>query len=252
VLKGGLVLYAWCFPLRRPTRDIDFRAYVKNSEENLKEIIKEVCIYFVPDDGLTFHEETIQVEVIMTSTDYKGVHVSFEATLGKTKIPVLIDLGFTDQIIPASLHLSFPVLFTGMGIHQLLGYPPEPIISEKFHAMVRLVEINSRWKDFYDIWLLCEQTNFQGSVLQEAISATFRQRETLIPSSLPVALSDEFARERQKQWQTFLAKNRLFTGNIENFIFVVERLRTFLMPPIEAIIAQRTYKKSWKAGQGWE
>jgi hypothetical protein len=85
-----------------------------------------------------------------------------------------------------------------MGIPQLLGYPPESIISEKFHAMVRKADINSRLKDFYDIWMLCEQNEFQGSVLQKAISTTFRHRETLIPPSLPQALSNEFVEKKQK------------------------------------------------------
>ena len=218
--------------MRRPTKDIDFRGYVKNSEENLRKIIEETCVYPVPEDGIIFHENTIQIVDTMTNEDYQGARIIFTATLGKAKVLVQIDIGFTDLITPRKTNLSFPTLLKDMGMPILFGYPPESIISEKFHAMVRLVEINSRYKDFYDIWLLSQQTEFQGSVLQDAISTTFRHRETSIPSSLPVALSDEFARVRQKQWQTFLAKNRLDDGIIKSFIIVVGKLRAFLMPPV--------------------
>jgi predicted nucleotidyltransferase component of viral defense system len=252
VLKGGLIIYAQSYLLRRPTKDIDFRGYINNSEENLRKIIAEMCGYPVPEDGIIFHAETIHIEETMANADYRGARVTLTATLEKAKIPIQIDINFADMITPKAKTFSFPTLLKEMEMPILLGYPPESIVSEKFHAMIRLVEINSRWKDFYDIWLLCNQIEFQGLVLQEAISTTFRQRQTQIPSSLPVALSDEFATERQKQWQTFLTKNRLHDKEFESFEKVVGMLRAFLMPPVKAIIAQTTYMKSWKAGQGWE
>jgi len=252
VLKGGLIIYAQSYLLRRPTKDIDFRGYITNSAEDLRKIIEEMCVYPVSEDGIIFHEETIQIEATLPNAEYQGSQVTFTATLGNAKIPIQIDINFTDLITPKARNLSFPILLKEMEMPILLGYPPESIISEKFQAMIRLVDINSRWKDFYDIWLLCNQIEFQGSVLQQAISTTFRQRETQIPSSLPIALSDEFATQRQKQWQTFLTKNRLYDKEFASFGKVVEILRTFLMPPVKAIVAQTTFMKSWKPGQGWE
>jgi predicted nucleotidyltransferase component of viral defense system len=251
VLKGGLVFYALGFPLRRPTRDIDFRGYTRNSEENLREIIKEACITAVPDDGLIFKEDTIQVEKIMTNTDYQGAHITVLAMLGTAKIPVQIDIGFTDLVTPEAQHLSFPVLLEDMEIPLLFGYPQESIISEKFHAMVRLEGVNSRWKDFYDVWMLSEQSNFQGKILQQAIFSTFQNRDTPIPIEVPFALSDNFARDRQNNWRAFLAKNQLLAGKNESFLFVIERLRVFLMPPVQALVTQQSFLKDWRAGAGW-
>jgi len=214
--------------------------------------MEETCIHPVPEDGIIFHKDTIEIEETMIHEDYTGARITLIATLGNARIPIQIDIGFTDLITPKARNLSFPALLNDMEMATLLGYPLESIISEKFHAMVRKADINSRLKDFYDIWMLCEQNEFQGSVLQKAISTTFRHRETLITPSLPQALSNEFVEKQQRQWQAFLTKNKLLTGNLVSFLTVVEKLRAFLMPPVEAITLEQPFTRFWKAGKGWE
>ena len=46
VLKGGLLLYTWNVPLRRPTRDIDFRGYLDNSNIGILQAIKDMIAEF--------------------------------------------------------------------------------------------------------------------------------------------------------------------------------------------------------------
>ena len=68
--------------------------------------------------------------------------------------------------------------------------------------MAHLGTINSRMKDFYDIWLLATRFAFDGAVLGRAIQQEFRPRGTpLLPS--PVALSEAFAHavEDESQWE---------------------------------------------------
>jgi hypothetical protein len=45
-------------------------------------------------------------------------------------------------------------------------------IAEKFEAMVKLGILNSRMKDFFDIWLLSRQFEFNGLTLSDAIQKT--------------------------------------------------------------------------------
>jgi len=61
---------------------------------------------------------------------------------------------------------------------------------------------NSRMKDFYDIWRIAQLMQLDGSILPQAIMATFRQRETKITDQLPFVLSDEFRLDagKQSQW----------------------------------------------------
>jgi predicted nucleotidyltransferase component of viral defense system len=251
VLKGGLVFYALGIALRRPTRDIDFRGFTSNSADHIIKIIKDVCSVSNLSDGIIYKEDTIRFEETMVDADYQGIRVTFEALLGTSKIPIRIDIGFSDVITPEAQSLQYPVLLNGMEPPVLRSYPPESIVSEKFQAMVQLMDLNSRLKDFYDIWMLSEINHFTGNLLQSALIATFNQRETPIPSAIPLALKDDFAQSRQRQWETFLARNKLFQKNIENFIDVINRLRIFLLPPVQAITENVSFEKNWTAGSNW-
>ena len=66
-------------------------------------------------------------------------------------------------------------------------------------------------KDFYDIWLLSRNLEFDKKILAKAIKETFKRRKTDLPGSLPTALTAEFtsSTDKQKQWRAFLRKNRL-------------------------------------------
>jgi hypothetical protein len=75
----------------------------------------------------------------------------------------------------------------------LRGYPPEAVVAEKFHAMERFSASPSRWKDYYDVWLISEYFEFDSRSLYKAIDTTFRNRNTRIPDKRPTSLTAEFA-----------------------------------------------------------
>jgi len=65
VLKGGLTFIGWGIPLRRHTKDIDFRAYTRDDIEDIIRIIKDVCIQPVEPDGIEFLAESVFAEEII-------------------------------------------------------------------------------------------------------------------------------------------------------------------------------------------
>jgi hypothetical protein len=252
VLKGGQVIIAWGVPLGRPTRDIDLRGYVENSVNSMVQIVKEICQQPVePPDALIFDPNSVNGHIIQEIGDYQGIRGLFLGNLGKSPFHMQIDIGFTDEITPSDILVSYPSML-GLPAPRLRGYRPETVIAEKFQAMVFLGEINSRMRDFYDIWLLSRQCDFDGATLQKAITATFQNRATTIPIEMPAALSDEFAIEKQRLWKGFLAKFPSDPGDITNFQQVMSQLRTFLLPLLQATATKRLFRLSWKAGgAGW-
>ena len=80
-----------------------------------------------------------------------------------------IDIAFGDVMHPSAADAKYPTLLNTPE-PTLRVYPRETVIAEKFQAMVHLGTINSRMKDFYDIWLLSRQFDFDGLCLVEAIS----------------------------------------------------------------------------------
>lgn len=174
-----------------------------------------------------------------------------ERTYRLTRDLDLLGFGHGDVVHPEAMELKYPTLLK-FPPPKVKGYTPESVVAEKFQAMVALGMVNSRMKDFYDIWVIAKQFTFEGSVLVAAIQATFERRQTPIPDSTPRGLSDEFASDLEKatQWKSFLSRTGLqsVTSGLES---VVQELRTFLMPLVDAAAKDEAFDSQWKEGGPW-
>ena len=157
VLKGALLFAVWQIPDRRTTLDIDFLARFDNEVATIERVMKDVCDTSVDPDGLKFDPQTVKGMKIKEDADYEGVRIKFTGFLDRAEIPMQIDVGFGDIVYPKTKVIDYPVILDFPKPH-LNGYPQESVISEKFEAMIKLGLLNSRMKDFYDIWLtqLCQ------------------------------------------------------------------------------------------------
>lgn len=250
VLKGALLFRVWGLPAFRPTRDIDLLGNTVNEVGNLTNIIREVCKGNVQDDGMFFDPETVIGERIKEDADYEGVRIRFVGLLGKTRVHLQIDVGFADVVSPKPVQIKYPVLLP-FPEPELRSYPPESVVAEKFQAMIYLGLINSRMKDFYDLWAMSNQFVFSGNLLQEAIRKTFANRKSNIPEELPVALSEQFARDKQVQWSAFL-KTTGIKDAPERIKSVQERLQNFLLPVLHSLRAGKIINKDWNPDGYWE
>jgi len=250
ILKGALLLQIWTAETYRPTRDLDL---LGKGMPNLsyQKIFSEVCSQDVEDDGLSFLSETIRVERIRDEEAYEGVRVLLEARLGNVRIPLQIDVGFGDAIVPGPEELEFPTLLNSPA-PKLNAYSKESVVAEKFEAIVKLGIANSRMKDFYDLWVLAQRFEFERATLAAAIQATFATRKTVLPISLPLALQMEFYKlpSKQTQWKAFLRKSGLEAdSSLEETIQVI---REFVMPVVEAISKGDRETRTWQAGGPWK
>lgn len=231
VVKGAMLLRVWTGEQYRPTKDLDLLAILDKSPEELDQIFRDICTLTVEDDGLLFLSETIRVRQIREDNVYGGVRVTLESRLGKIRIPLQVDIGFGDAVTPEAQLEEFPTLLD-FPAPILLTYPRETSIAEKFEAIVNLGLTNSRMKDYYDIWLLSQQFDFDGANLVRAIEATFSRRRAVLPNKLPIGLSIEFVSDAGKlsQWDAFVRRSRLDTKEI-NLETVVRVIADFMMPP---------------------
>jgi predicted nucleotidyltransferase component of viral defense system len=251
VLKGGLLLYGWNIPLRRPTRDMDFRGYVENNERSVLKATREIIAQPVPEDGMLFDAKTIRVQQTQIDADYEGIRVKFTAFLGKAKIPMQIDIGFSDVLASRAERVDYPTILEEVKGPRLKGYPRESIVSEKFHAMIRHAQLNSRFKDYYDIWLIAQHFEFEGSSLQRAIEKTFAKRNTELPAERPVGLTPDFARTNQERWTGFLRKLKIQSEDVEDFGMVVNKIWSFLEHPLQVSVAGTQSTLNWVTQKGW-
>jgi hypothetical protein len=251
VLKGALMFSVWQGPFARPTRDIDLSGRTANTVENLVAIVKAICLdSSAGEEGVEFLAGTVSGEPIIEGADYEGVRVSLTAKLGNARIVFHIDIGFGDPITPGPVPVQLPTLLD-FPPPILRGYNRETSIAEKYHAMVYHGELNSRWKDFYDVWRLAEKFEFDGVTLAQAIRATFQWRNTDLVV-VPVALSVEFANNaaRQKGWTTFLKRSQINDAS-PMFSAIVDALRLFLPPVTCALIDHQAFEQRWLPGGPW-
>lgn len=250
MLKGALLLRVFGLENSRTTKDIDFGTTYYIDPEVLKQIIA-ACLFETETDevGLFFDKNSLRSENIREQQVYQGVRITFLAYLGSSKINMQIDIGFGDIIYPAPLLIEFPQVLDTETIH-LYGYTLESAIAEKFHAMVVLDMVNSRMKDFYDVYFLSKAYAFELVNLRSAISATFIRRKTKLPISEPVALSHAFASEKQKYWSAYLRKSNDLSLS-DSFEKVIEKISQFIWPAVQSIHLSSTDKSIWTFKDGW-
>ena len=147
--------------------------------------------------------------------------------------------------------LSYPAILD-FPAPELKGYTMESTIAEKFQAMVKLGVLNSRMKDFYDIWILSRLFDFKGEILAEAVEKTFEKRNT--PVNLNAAIFDpSFGIDGDKnvQWQGFIRKTKLISTP-ESFEEVISIVRLFLEPLVTSIVERRSFNSIWTAPGPWQ
>jgi hypothetical protein len=171
ILKGAALLLLWLGEPIRPTKDIDLLGFGDTSAEALKRVFVSLCAMEAPEDGLTFLPESVQVEAIRADQEYGGMRIKLMAMLGNVRIPLQIDVGAGDAVVPPPEVLDYPGLLD-LPRARLRAYRPETSIAEETEAMVRLALANSRMKDFFDIHRLAETRTFDGETMRRAFAAT--------------------------------------------------------------------------------
>lgn len=250
ILKGALLFNLWGAPASRPTRDIDLLGRMNNSVDALVTVFREVCHQAVESDGLVFTADSLQGQVIKEDADYAGVRLTFQAFLENARVPMQIDIGFGDIVVPEAALTDYPTILDHVK-PRLRAYPKETVVAEKFEAMVKLGQLNSRLKDFFDLWLLSQQYTFDGMTLSSAVSQTFQNRQTAI-NPQPIALTAAFANDaiKQTQWKGFLRKSRLDIAPPQ-LADVVDAIGGFLLPLASVLAEGRTFDSTWQPAGPW-
>jgi hypothetical protein len=224
ILKGAMMLSVWRVAEARSTMDIDVLGKIDNVEDSIRNAIRDIIAIPVPEDGILFLPNTISSSRITEDANYHGIRVTFRAQLDSARVNMKLDIGFGDVVFPPPERLPFPTILA-LPAPLLLCYSRESAIAEKCQAMVKLGGLNSRMKDFFDIWLLSRQFDFDAEILGKALRLTFEKRGTSLEE---VGLfSPEFAESKQVQWKAFRSRMKLDHAP-EFFSVVLDQLSIFL------------------------
>lgn len=241
----------WGSPASRPTKDIDLLGKTSNNIRGMEKIMKDACKVKVEPDGMTFDEDSVVGEPIAEDADYEGVRVTLQGALGNARVSLQIDIGFGDIVSPSPFRISYPTILD-FPAPKVNGYTKRTAIAEKFQAMFKLGILNSRMKDFYDVWLMTRMLDFKGEDLVNAIQKTFKNRKTDIIARPPI-FDANFCNDKNKQtqWKAFITKSKL-TNAPADFCSAVADIEKFLSPVLDAILSKEPPRKLWTPSENWK
>jgi hypothetical protein len=92
---------------------------------------------------MTYDPDTVRGGPITGQQEYPGVRIDVIGRLDTARPRFHVDVGFGDVVVPSPLEADYPTLLDLPAPH-LSGYTRESLIAEKFEAMLRYGELNSR------------------------------------------------------------------------------------------------------------
>ena len=188
LLKGALLFDLWYDVPMRPTRDIDLLGFGLAEIPHLVAVFEAICLLEV-DDGISFDPKSLKAEDIRKESNYSGTRLTLTGLIDNAKCPVQIDIGFGDAVTPAPELAIYPVMFDDMPAPSLRVYPRYTVVAEKLEAIITLGMVNTRMKDYFDLWVILRDTPLDQKILSKAVVATLTNRRTKMPNDFPVGLS---------------------------------------------------------------
>ena len=227
MLKGGMLLTYSLGVQNRSTQDIDFLVKGFPIETvKLKKILEEILgdtnkkdIWFEIND--TANE-------IRAEDKYGGIRFHVIGHLENIRIPFSIDIATGDPIYPLPRLERYSTILGD--VIELNMYPLETVLSEKLQTILTRAEINSRSKDFYDIYAILKN-KFEVINIKElkvAVSMTFSYRKTEVSKDKAKVIVSHINKDSLviERWKRYQNKNPYAKG-IE-FSEIIDSLNTLI------------------------
>lgn len=204
IFKGGLLL-SYYIPMHRETRDIDLLADKIAAEvEIIKKAMTDICEIDLCD-GFKMTVNSIET-LDHAHMDYEGFRISISAIIGKMRDTIKIDIAIGDvvfpydKILPLSEHKGSPLFEK---IVSLKVYPIESIFSEKLETVISRGMLNTRMKDFHDLFLMINSlAQINVIQLKKSIRTTFNKRKT--PYKIPIEFNADEYQVLQSFWSAHI------------------------------------------------
>lgn len=249
VLKGGLLLAQ--FGARRMTRDIDILGrFFPNQETEIVRRISSIAATDV-DDGVLFDWRSVRTLPIREEGEYHGLRVAMAATIARARLRLQLDVSFGDPITPEPELFAYPQQFYEEGF-QLWGYPIATVIAEKLATAVSLGGLNTRDRDYADLYRLLVLHDLSGADLTGALDATATHRGIRLRPLAPLVTG--FADRRQSSYAAWRSRQGTVGQRYpEQFSIVVNLVLAFADPLLSGSVSGRTWSARagrWIAGGG--
>lgn len=153
---------------------------------------------------------------IMEDSEYGGVRIEILAHLGKTRIPMKLDISTGDALTPSAISYTYRLMLEDRDI-EILAYNVETVLAEKIETMLVRSTLNTRMRDFYDMWALSNMgADIDFGILAEAVAATAKTRGHNVSLADSRSIIDALATSSNMagHWMRYQDRNG-FTADLE-------------------------------------
>ena len=177
ILKGGFLIAAMVGLDTRATMDID--ATIKGlpvDEEKIRDMFSDIANINLDDDVIF---SIGNISEIRETDDYNGYRVALTANYPPMAVPLKLDITTGDKITPREIEYQFKLLTEDRSI-SILVYNIETILAEKLETIISRGDLNTRPRDFYDVYILhkLQSANIDKNILKQAFLATCEKRNS--------------------------------------------------------------------------
>lgn len=206
IFKGGFLLSNVIGVESRSTVDIDFLFHKQTlSEENVQQQLEEILTE--SKDDIQFSIQSISS--IKESDNYGGYRATILCQLENIKQIIHLDIATGDIVTPHPVTYAYKAIFNDESF-SIVAYTIETILAEKLQTIYSRNFLNSRSKDFYDVYILSKlkKNDIDFRQLNVACQRTFSYRETELDYNEIVQLMESFKTDpiQQQQWQNYSNK----------------------------------------------
>ena len=222
VFKGGFYLATLLGVKNRYTADIDFLLRKESMDENrLREIFSDI-IATNADDSITF--EIADISPIRDEDAYGGFSILLTGHLENVRQSFHVDVATGDPITPTDIEYSYQSLISNETI-AFRAYNLETVVAEKLQTILSRGMLNSRCKDYYDIYIInqLQRKNISIPDLKKAFVTTCQYRKTPFEKEESLLILEEISRSNilQTRWNNYtrkasFAKDITFEATVES------------------------------------
>lgn len=213
VFKGGFYLATLLGVKNRYTTDIDFLLRRESMDENrLREIFTDI-IAIDADDSITF--EISDISPIRDEDAYGGFSILLTGHLENVRQSFHVDVATGDPITPKDIEYSYQSLISHETI-AFRAYNLETVVAEKLQTILFRGLLNSRCKDYYDIYIIHQLQWRKISIpdLRKSFETTCQYRKTPFEKEKSLLILEEISKSDifQTRWKNYAKKSSFAKG----------------------------------------
>ena len=227
VIKGGMLIASIVGLDTRSTMDLDTTLRgLPLTEEKVLEAVGNI-IRIDLEDEVTF--ETVSINTIRKDDNYGGFCVRINAIFDTMLIPLSIDVSTGDIITPGAILYEFGGIFDENVQIRLWGYNIETVMAEKTETILSRGVLNTRPRDYYDVYIIGTTQKFDRQVFEDALSATAEHRGSIGNIADRAGIIDRISdsSDLQSMWKKY--QRRFSYANDIKYEDIITVLRELLL-----------------------